>query len=55
MVAFIIRRVIQAVMVMLVISLIGFSVQHNIGDPVRDMVGERVSAAEREALRDRWG
>lgn len=40
---------------MLVISLIGFSVQHNIGDPVRDMVGERVSAAEREAIRDQLG
>ena len=42
-------------MVMLVIALIGFAVQHNIGDPVRDMVGERVSAAEREALRDKLG
>ena len=42
-------------MVMVVIALIGFAVQHNIGDPVRDMVGERVSAAEREALRDRLG
>jgi len=40
---------------MLVIGFIGFSVQHNIGDPVRDMVGERVSAAEREALRDKLG
>lgn len=53
--AFIIRRIIQSVIVMLVISLIGFSVQHNIGDPVRDMVGERVSVAEREALRDKLG
>ncbi|MGP8323207.1 MAG: ABC transporter permease [Methanosarcinaceae archaeon] len=53
--AFIIRRIIQSVIVMLVIGFIGFSVQHNIGDPVRDMVGERVSAAEREALRDKLG
>ena len=53
--AFIIRRIIQAVIVMLVIGFIGFSVQHNIGDPVRDMVGERVSVAEREALRDKLG
>ena len=53
--AFIIRRIIQAIMVMLVISFIGFSVQHNLGDPVRDMVGERVSVAEREALRDKLG
>ena len=53
--AFIIRRIIQAVIVMLVIGFIGFSIQHNIGDPVRDMVGERVSVAEREALRDKLG
>jgi peptide/nickel transport system permease protein len=53
--AFIIRRIIQAIIVMLVIGFIGFSIQHNIGDPVRDMVGERVSEAERDALRDKLG
>ena len=53
--AFIIRRIIQAVIVMMVIGFIGFSIQHNIGDPIRDMVGERVSAAEREALKDKLG
>ncbi|MCP4751385.1 MAG: ABC transporter permease [Proteobacteria bacterium] len=42
-------------MVVLVISFIGFSVQYSIGDPVRDMVGIRVSAAEREALREKLG
>ncbi len=53
--AFIIRRIVQAILVMVVIAFIGFSVQHNIGDPVRDMVGERVSLAEREALREQLG
>jgi peptide/nickel transport system permease protein len=53
--AFIVRRVIQSVIVMLVISFIGFSVQHSIGDPVRDMVGISVSVAEREAIRERLG
>jgi peptide/nickel transport system permease protein len=53
--AFIIRRIIQAILVMVVIAFIGFSVQHSIGDPIRDMVGERVSQAEREALRDKMG
>ena len=53
--AFIVRRIVQSIVVMLVISFIGFSVQHNIGDPVRDMVGISVSAAEREALRDKLG
>jgi len=53
--AFIVRRIIQSILVMLVISFVGFSVQHSIGDPVRDMVGIRVSAADREALRDKLG
>ena len=53
--AFIVRRTIQSILVMLVISFIGFSVQHNIGDPVRDMVGIRVSMEEREAIRDSLG
>lgn len=53
--AFIVRRIIQSILVMLVISFVGFSVQHSIGDPVRDMVGISVSAAEREALRDKLG
>jgi peptide/nickel transport system permease protein len=53
--AFIVRRVIQSIIVMLVISLVGFSIQHSIGDPVRDLVGERVTPAEREEIRDRLG
>ena len=53
--AFIIRRIIQAIFVMLVISLVGFLIQHNIGDPVRDLVGERVTPAEREVIRDQLG
>lgn len=53
--AFIVRRVLEAVIVMLVISFIGFAVQHSIGDPIRDMVGLRVSEADREALRDKLG
>ena len=40
---------------MLVISLVGFSIQHQIGDPVRDLVGERVTPAEREVIRDQLG
>ena len=55
MLAFVIRRITQAVFVMLIISLVGFSIKNQIGDPVRDMVGERVTPAEREALRDELG
>jgi peptide/nickel transport system permease protein len=53
--AFIVRRLTQAIFVMIVISLVGFSIKNKIGDPVRDMVGERVTPAEREVLRDKLG
>jgi len=53
--AFIVRRMAQAVFVMLVISLVGFSIKNQIGDPVRDLVGERVTPAEREELRAKLG
>ena len=53
--AFIVRRIIQAIIVMLIISLVGFSIQNQIGDPVRDLVGERVTPAEREVIRDQLG
>ena len=53
--AFVIRRIVQAILVMLVISFIGFAVQYSIGDPVRDMVGINVSVQEREALREKLG
>src|SRR6056297_2449256 len=53
--AFVIRRILQAVIVMLVISMIGFAIKQNVGDPVRQLTGISVSAAEREALRDQLG
>lgn len=53
--AFIVKRVTQAVFVMLAISLVGFSIRQQIGDPVRDIVGISVSVEEREALREKLG
>ena len=53
--AFIVRRIIQAILVMLVIGMVGFTIQHQIGDPVRDLVGERVTPAERAVIRDQLG
>lgn len=53
--AFVVRRVAQAVMVMVVISLIGFSIKYSFGDPVRDLVGISVSAEERAELREKMG
>jgi peptide/nickel transport system permease protein len=53
--AFIIRRIIQAILVMIVISLVGFSIKSSIGDPVRDLVGERVTPQERADMAEKLG
>jgi peptide/nickel transport system permease protein len=53
--AFTIRRIAQALLVMIVISFIGFAIKYAVGDPVRDLVGISVSAEEREALREKLG
>jgi peptide/nickel transport system permease protein len=53
--AFIIRRILQALIVMMIISLMGFSIKNNIGDPVRDLVGERVTPEEREQIAEDMG
>ncbi|MCV6588611.1 MAG: ABC transporter permease [Marinobacterium sp.] len=55
MIAFLIKRTLQAVVVMFIISLISFSIQDNLGDPLREMVGVSVSEAEREKLREEMG
>jgi peptide/nickel transport system permease protein len=52
---FLIKRLVQAVVVMFVISLVAFAIQDNLGDPLREMVGQSVSEAQREALRDKLG
>ncbi len=53
--AFIVRRITQAIFVMLIISMVGFAIKNKIGDPVRDLVGERVTPEERAQIRDRLG
>lgn len=53
--AFAIRRVFQAILVMLVISILGFSIKQSVGDPVRELTGISVSEAERELLRQQLG
>jgi peptide/nickel transport system permease protein len=52
---FLIKRLVQAVVVMFVISLVAFAIQDNLGDPLREMVGQSVSEAQREALREKLG
>ena len=53
--AFFVRRLGQAVVVMLVISLLSFSIQDKLGDPLRELLGQSASAAERANLREQMG
>lgn len=55
MLAFLVRRIAQAMVVMFVISLISFSIQDNLGDPLRELVGQSVSEEARQAMRDEMG
>ena len=55
MIAFLIKRTLQAIVVMFIISVISFSIQDQLGDPLREMVGQSVSESERQALRDELG
>ncbi|MGE0749210.1 MAG: ABC transporter permease [Variibacter sp.] len=55
MLAIILRRTFQAILVMLVVGLIAFTLFRFVGDPVNQMVGVETTAAEREALRQALG
>ncbi len=55
MLAFLVQRISQAVLVMFVISVIAFAIQDGLGDPLQQMVGMSVSLEDREALRDELG
>ena len=49
--AFIVRRALQAVIVMIVVSLLAFSLFQFVGDPVLAMVGQDATPEQREELR----
>ena len=55
MAAFIVRRLIQSIIVMLVVSLVAFLLFNYVGDPINNMVGQETTTLEREALRERLG
>lgn len=55
MLTFLFKRLAQAIVVMFVISLVAFAIQDNLGDPLREMVGQGVSEAQREVLRNQLG
>ena len=55
MLAFIIRRLIQSVVVMFFVAMLAFAMFRFVGDPVHQMVGIETSLQEREALRVKLG
>ncbi len=55
MIAYSLRRLIQAFFVMLAVALISFTLFQFVGDPINNMVGQEATTAERDALRDRLG
>lgn len=52
---FIIKRLLQACIVMLCVALVGFLVFQFVGDPVLALVGQETSIEDREALRESLG
>lgn len=55
MLAYIIRRILQSVLVMLVVALVSFALFRFVGDPINSMVGQEATIADREALREQLG
>lgn len=53
--AYLVKRLIQAIAVMFAISLVGFAIQDNLGDPLRELVGQSVSEEVRNELREEMG
>ena len=55
MLAYIIRRIVQSVLVMLAVALVSFALFRYVGDPIYAMVGQETSLEDREALRENLG
>ena len=55
MLAFVIRRSIQSVMVLLVVGLVAFSLFRFVGDPIDNMLGQERTVADIERLRGQLG
>ena len=53
--AFIIRRLLQSVLVMLTVALIAFGLFRYVGDPINNLVGQETTLQDREKLRETLG
>ena len=55
MLAFVIQRLLQSVLVMLAVAMIAFALFNFVGDPISNMVGQDTTLADRERLRQELG
>ena len=55
MIVFLIKRLANAALVMLVVALMAFMIFRFVGDPIQLMVNEQTTQVERDALRERLG
>ena len=55
MIAFVIRRLLQSILVMLAVALIAFSLFRYVGDPILAIVGQDTTPEERQQLREDLG
>lgn len=55
MLAFLVRRLLQSIVVMLVVGLVAFSLFNFVGDPIHNMVGQEATTEQREELREQLG
>ena len=55
MLAFILRRLLQSVAVLLTVGVVAFFLFRYVGDPINAMVGQDTSMEERESLREKLG
>src|SRR3546814_11999460 len=55
MVAFVVRRLLQSILVLLAVGFIAFTLFTYVGDPINNMVGQDTSPEQRAELRQRLG
>src|SRR5215510_2884585 len=55
MIAFILRRLLQSIVVLLAVGLVAFSLFRYVGDPINAMVGQDTSMEDRALLREKLG
>lgn len=55
MISFVASRILQSIMVMLLVSLVAFTLFRYVGDPISNMVGQDTSLEQRQQLADQLG